>query len=214
MLSALYSTCLLYLYGIALLKAKMPTLTRELHVMNEQSTYLNNAGKYQDDYDRLMNLVPSTQTKKAEFVAGEIMRAITKLNQNNGNLNNDLFDTLNFLAMVGIFDNDKSTLATIYPYAKGEKHYEGHVQMALERIIDLSIEFLLTYPDLEWTENAVDMMRTLSKKGIDFMERVLDCKQQHEVHSPSMSKVLQVPPQEIKTPRIANKDLFDVAVKV
>ena len=86
--------------------------------------------------------------------------------------------------------------------------------MALERIIDLSIEFLLTYPDLEWTENAVDMMRTLSKKGIDFMERVLDCKQQHEVHSPSMSKVLQVPPQEIKTPRIANKDLFDVAVKV
>ena len=191
----------------------MPTLTRELHVMNEQSTYLSNAGKYQDDYDRLMNLVPSTQTKKAEFVAGEIMRAITKLNQNNGTLNNDLFDTLNFLAMVGIFDNDKSTLATIYPYAKGEKHYEGHVQMALERIIDLSIEFLLTYPDLEWTENAVDMMRTLSKKGIDFMERVLDSKQ-HEVHSPSMSKVLQVPPQEIKTPRIANKDLSDIAVKV
>ena len=80
--------------------------------------------------------------------------------------------------------------------------------MALECATDLSVRFLLTYPDLEWTENAVDM-RILSKKGIDFMRRVLDSKQQDEVHSPSSNVLLQV-----STPRIANKEVSDVAVKV
>ena len=142
-------------------------------------------------------------------VAGEIMRAVTKLNQNfytNGTLTN-LTSEFNFIFMSGVLDGQQSILQTIHPYANGEKDYDGtqdgdEVQVALERVTDLAVEFILKHPDLEYFENTFKV--NLQKTGIDFLQRALS-KPVVVYSSSSPNKEEQVPLQEIQTPRIANK---------
>ena len=111
--------------------------------------------------------------------------------------------------MSGVLDGQQSILQTIHPYANGEKDYDGtqdgdEVQVALERITDLAVEFILKYPDLEYFENTFNPVN-LHKTGIDFLQRALS-KPVVVGMSSSPSKEEQVPLQEIQTPRIANKD--------
>ena len=156
------------------------------------------------------------------------MRAVTKMNHNfytHGTLNKSA-DAINFLAMAGVFDGNENSfgtvsLATIYCYVKGSTVYDGtfdgdKVQLAIERINDRAIEFICEYPDLEYTENTMDM----SLLRVDFMERVLadhaaakDRYQVQNISTPSkeaalslleMGKEVKMPLQEISTPRIWN----------
>ena len=138
------------------------------------------------------------------------MTAVHKLNDafyTNGTLT-DLLDAFNFLALTGMFDQDKqNTLAILYPFVKGEKDYDGKeggddgIQLVVERVNDLAIEFLLKYPDMEWWIDRSFSMESLQKKGIDFISLAI-AKQKSS--SPTSQEAGQVPIQEIQTPRMAN----------
>lgn len=112
------------------------------------------------------------------------MRAVTKtlasFCNKTGNSSHS-FDAINFLAMAGIFDENDDTLATIHPYVKKQTKGSGSgselsngnkdkVQIAIERLVDRAIEFILAYPDLEYTENTIDMTALREKCQIDFVE--------------------------------------------
>ena len=147
------------------------------------------------------------------------MRAVTKLNQNfytNGTLT-DLTSEFNFIAMSGVLDGQQSILQTIHPYANGEKDYDGtqdgdEVQVALERINNLAVEFILKYPDLEYFENTFNLVN-LQKTGINFLQRALSKPVVDKFSSPDKEKQVQVPLQEIQTPRIANKEVSSESEK-
>jgi len=147
-------------------------------------------------------------------VAAEIMTAVHKLNDafyTNRTLT-DLHEAFNFLALTGMFDQDEhNTLSTLSPFVKGEKDYDGTkeggddgIQLVVERVNNLAIEFLLKYPDMEWWIDRSFSVESLQKKGIDFISLAI-AKQTTMKSSPSTSKEAgQVPIQEIQTPRIAN----------
>lgn len=131
------------------------------------------------------------------------MRAVTKMNEDfytNGALDDSL-DAINFLSMAGIFDGNTDALATIFSLClHGAKAYVGkysgdEVQLAVERTIDRSIEFLLLYPDLEYAENETDMSTLLGE--VDFVERTLA---KNATAAAPIESIMN-----IRTPRIANK---------
>jgi hypothetical protein len=125
------------------------------------------------------------------------MRTVTKISSH-GTLN--YLDALNFLAMVGIFDESNAdALATI---AHGGALSQEEFEKATEQIIDGSIEFILKHPDLEYTENTTIMLSLYKTCQINFIERVLESKYQR-ILSPSKEEAAIL--GEIVTPRIANK---------
>jgi hypothetical protein len=125
------------------------------------------------------------------------MRTVTKISSH-GTLN--YLDALNFLAMVGIFDESNAdALATI---AHGGALSQEEFEKATEQIIDGSIEFILKHPDLEYTENTTVMLSLYKTCQINFIERVLESKDQR-ILSPSKEEAAIL--GEIVTPRIANK---------
>ena len=125
------------------------------------------------------------------------MRTVTKITSH-GTLN--YLDALNFLAMVGIFDESNAdALATI---AHGGALSQEEFEKATEQIIDGSIEFILKHPDLEYTENTTIMLSLYKTCQINFIERVLESKDQR-ILSPSKEEAAIL--GEIVTPRIANK---------
>ena len=156
------------------------------------------------------------------------MRALTRINDSfytYGTLN-DLLDEFNFLALVGIFHeaNSDQTLATIHPYATEKSVYGGifdgdEVQMAIERINDLTVEFMLRYPDLEYADMTLVDPSVYENSETDFMERIIAAwlmlpqKQegatmmQMPASSPQGKEMTSV--QEVNTPRIANTISYD-----
>ena len=133
------------------------------------------------------------------------MRAVTKISSH-GTLN--YLDALNFLAMAGIFDESNvDALATI---AHGGALSQEELEKVTEQIIDRSIEFILKYPDLEYTENTTNMLSLYKTCQINFIERVLESNlatvktnQDQRILSPSKEEAAIL--GEIVTPRIANK---------
>ncbi|KAL3777393.1 hypothetical protein ACHAW5_004222 [Stephanodiscus triporus] len=162
-------------------------------------------GKYRDDYERLLELTP--HSGQAETIAGEIMRAVTKMNQNFSTLEtlHNCWDAINFLAMAGIFDESGDAckaLATLLPYAKqyGNTFHFDEVRKATEQISDSSIAFILQHPDLEYAENTTDMSLLYSTCRINFIEQLL--LRDQRIFSTEKEKVML---GEIATPKIANK---------
>ena len=108
--------------------------------MAKQEKFTNNYwdkkgnGKYQADYDRLVKQLVPTKKKgsKAETLAGEIMRAVTKtlasFCNKTGNSSHS-FDAINFLAMAGIFGENDDALATIHPYVKKQTKGGGGAEL-------------------------------------------------------------------------------------
>lgn len=119
-----------------------------------------------------------------------------------------LLDAFNFLAMTGMFEGDQqNTLDTLSPFVKGEKDYDydgtkeggdDGIQLAVEQTVDLAIEFLLKYPDMEWWIDRSFSVESLQKKGIDFVSLAI-AKQKSS--PPTSKEAGQVPIQEIQTPR-------------
>jgi hypothetical protein len=124
-----------------------------------ENTYWNNNGKYQSDYDRLVELMPASGN--CETVAGELIRAATRLAYDlyNNGMGNNTSGAVNFLLDRGAID--KSTHRVIYPYTRGQLydgHYNGDMfQIAMEHLVNQTIEFILARPELETATNTDDL---------------------------------------------------------
>lgn len=125
-----------------------------------KNIYWHNAGKYQADYARLCDaLIPAVG--KCETVAGEMLRSITRLAYDlyNNGMGNNTSGAANFLLNHGVMTVDDHDV--IYPYTRGalyDGRYEGDpLQVAIERTIDRTVEFILAHPGLTTTANGEDM---------------------------------------------------------
>ena len=128
-----------------------------------QNTYWNKAGKYQAEYDRLVNLVPDSGN--CDTVAGEMIRAVSRLGYDfyNNGMGNNTSGAVNFLDHMDVFvtREDSATFATIYDMSRGAVYsgrYEGDsLHTAIERAVDLTIEAILANPALETQPNTDDI---------------------------------------------------------
>ena len=128
-----------------------------------ENTYWNKTGRYQAEYDRLVELMPDMG--KADTVAGELIRATSKLGYDfyNNGMGNNTSGAINFLAEAGVFPtfHDDETYSTVYEYTRGQCYqgrYEGDcLHCAIERTTDRTIEFILANPELETKPNDTDM---------------------------------------------------------
>jgi hypothetical protein len=125
-----------------------------------QNTYWNEKGAYQAEYARLCEeLIPAMGA--ADTVAGEMLRSATRLAYDlyNNGMGNNTSGAVNFLLAKGVIDT--ATHATIYEYTRGvlyDGRYEGDaLQVAIERMIDRTVEFILAHPDLTTAQNTEDM---------------------------------------------------------
>lgn len=124
-----------------------------------QNTYWNRLGKYQADYDRLVKLMPAMGA--CDTVAGELIRSASRLGHDfyNNGMGNNTSGAVNFLKARGAID--AKTHATIYDYTRGQIYdgcYQGdRLQVAMEHMVDLTIEFILANPELETAVFAGDM---------------------------------------------------------
>jgi hypothetical protein len=124
-----------------------------------KNTYWNGNGRYQADYNRLVELMPLMG--KCDTVAGELIRAASRLGHDfyNNGMGNNTSGAVNFLLHKGAIDDE--THNTIYEYTRGliyGGHYEGdRFQVAMEHMVDSVIEFIRARPELETAENTEDM---------------------------------------------------------
>lgn len=123
------------------------------------STYWNQQGNYQSEYDRLANLMPVEG--KCSVVAGELIRAASRLAYDfyNNGMGNNTSGAVNFLKEKGAIRAD--THRIIHWYTRGELYdgnYQGDsLQVAMESMVDQTIEFILANPELETQSNSEDM---------------------------------------------------------
>ena len=127
-----------------------------------QSYYNAENGKYQEQLNRLWKLVP--MSGNSPMVAGEMVRAAVRLSHeyyNNG-MGNNVSGAINYLKAKGVFDGNMDVFKTIYDYSRG-KVYNGvfdnecKLTVAIERMMDLTLSYVIGRPDLEITENSEDM---------------------------------------------------------
>lgn len=126
------------------------------------NTYWNKQGKYQQDFDRLIKLMPGYGP--APTVGGEMMRAANRLVYDfyNNGMGNNTSGALNYLDKLGVMDEDNTNIfGTVYEYTRGKVYQGGYdgdaLQIAIERIMDMTIERLLAQPELE-TQTHIDDM--------------------------------------------------------
>ena len=117
--------------------------------------------------------------------------------------------------MAGIFDD--SNVNALATKAHGGALSQEELQKATEQIVDSSIEFILKYPDLEYTENTTKMSSLHKTCQINFIERVIEtnfasvnANQDQRRLSPSKEETIL---GEIVTPRIANKSSETIEMK-
>ena len=122
--------------------------------------YWNKKGAHQADFDRLCDeLIPDVG--KADTVAGEILRAATRLAHDfyNNGMGNNTSGAANFLLKKGVMDHEAHSI--IYYYTRGtlyDGRYKGDsFQVAIERVIDFAVEMILANPDLTTKANDEDM---------------------------------------------------------
>jgi len=125
-----------------------------------KNTYWNQKGKYQEQYDKWADeLMPAMGAAKT--VAGELIRAVSRLAYDfyNNGMGNDTSGALNFLRDKGVVD--VFTYKTIKPYTTGmcyKGNYDGDLfQIAIESMVDKTIEKVLANPELLTEENTEDM---------------------------------------------------------
>lgn len=125
-----------------------------------ENTYWNEQGRYQADYDRLLELMPGMG--KADTVAGELIRACSRIGYDfyNNGMGNNTSGGLNFLRQHRVID--RRLHATLHPYTTG-KHYRGKykgdkIQMAIEELVDLTVKFIIDRPELETLPNHIDIL--------------------------------------------------------
>jgi hypothetical protein len=124
-----------------------------------ENTYWNGNGRYQADYDRLAELMPAMG--RCDTVAGELIRAASRLGHDfyNNGMGNNTSGAVNFLRHKGAVE--RSIYRVIYPYTRGQLydgHYQGDLfQIAMEKMVDQTVEFIRANPHLETQPNSEDM---------------------------------------------------------
>ena len=124
-----------------------------------QNTYWNKSGAHQAEFDRLVKLMPSMGN--CDTVAGELIRAASKLGYDfyNNGMGNNTSGAVNFLKTKGAID--RNTYNTIYEYTRGlvyDGRYNGDsLQVAMESMVDQTVQHILANPELETQPNTTDM---------------------------------------------------------
>lgn len=125
-----------------------------------ENTYWNNNGKYQAQYDKMTEeLVPASGN--CETVAGELIRAASRLGYDfyNNGMGNNTSGAANFLMEKGAIQD--GTYHTVYEYTRGRLYngnYNGDgLHLAIESVVDQTVEFILNNPQLMTMENTEDM---------------------------------------------------------
>ena len=125
-----------------------------------ENTYWNQTGKYQEQYNQMMDdLVPVSG--KCDTLAGELVRSASRLGYDfyNNGMGNNTSGALNFLKHHSAIDDD--VYDTIYEYTRGRIYngnYNGDVfHYAIERMIDQTMAMIVNNPVLLTIENKEDM---------------------------------------------------------
>jgi len=125
-----------------------------------EKTYWNNQGKFQAEYDRMVEeLMPASGN--CATVAGEMIRSVSRLGYDfyNNGMGNNTSGAANFLREKGAIDPE--TYATIYAYTRGQVYrgrYNGDaLHTAIERAVDQTVEMILRNPTLLTQDNSEDM---------------------------------------------------------
>lgn len=125
-----------------------------------ENTYWNHKGKFQAEYDRMVDeLMPAMGA--CDTVAGELIRSVSRLGYDfyNNGMGNNTSGAANFLREKGAIDPD--TYDTIYEFTRGrlyEGRYNGDsLQVAIERAVDMTVEMILRNPVLLTAKNEEDM---------------------------------------------------------
>ncbi len=203
-------------------------------IVTKKPWHCDGKGKYKEEFERLLYLVPESESRKSDTVsiylavnvdgyasdsnnsipiviaqvAGEIMRALVKLNRNCSALYNCL-DALNYIAMAGngIFDESNiHALATVHRVAQrpSDKCNSDEINKAIAQLNDSCLEFISKFPDLEWSENTTDLASLYKHGRNDFVERVISAHVKLTKAFPS-SPPSKKQLHEITTPRTTNK---------
>jgi len=127
-----------------------------------ENTYWNKQGKYQEDFDRLIKLMPDYGP--APTVGGEMMRAANRLVYDfyNNGMGNNTSGAINYLDRQGVMDRDNTNVfGVIYEYTRGRVYSGGYngdsLQTAIEKMMDMTIEQLLNQPELCTQEHVDDL---------------------------------------------------------
>lgn len=124
-----------------------------------KNSYYKGTGKFQAEYDRLEQLMPSYGN--ADTLAGELIRSAARLMHDfyNNGMGNNTSGAINFLNAHGVISSDN--YRTIYDYTRGSLYkgsYEGDsFHVAIESVMEQTIEFILEHPSSETTPNTEDM---------------------------------------------------------
>lgn len=125
-----------------------------------ENTYWNNQGKFQAQFDELTTLMPAVGN--ADTVAGELIRSCNRLAYDfyNNGMGNNTSGAINFLKMHSAIDGD--IYDTIHPWTTGRIYngdYEGDdLQVAIEKMIDQTVEMITRNPVLITMTNTDDML--------------------------------------------------------
>ena len=142
----------------------------------EMNSYWDQEGKYQKEYEAIWEQhVPATG--HSAVVGGELVRAASRLTHDfyNNGMGNNTSGAINFLREFGSID--QGLYDTIYPYTRGRLYggwYEADaLHLAMIKMMDVTVEFILKNPQLLTIENAADMF-DYSEETLDYCERC-DC---------------------------------------
>lgn len=123
------------------------------------NTYWNKQGRYQVEFDNFIGLMPLVG--HSPVLAGELIRAANRLAYDfyNNGMGNNTSGAINFLQKHGAVD--PGVYDTIYEYTRGrlyEGDYDGDsLQLAIEQMIDSTVETILRNPELITQYNEDDI---------------------------------------------------------
>jgi hypothetical protein len=128
-------------------------------MFDTSKTYWNNNGAHQATYDRLVEAMP--MSGKCDTLAGELIRSASRLGYDfyNNGMGNNTSGAVNFLRARGAIDPE--THAIIYENTRGKIYrgdYNGDaLHEAIERMVDMTCEYIERNPQFETLPNAEDM---------------------------------------------------------
>lgn len=185
------------------------------NVDERQNVYWDNQGKYQEHYDALLDDLPEVGNGTTR--ASEIFRAATKLYYdfyNNGMVNNTS-GASNFLLFAGVFPSQEDDdFLLIHPYTTGAKIFvndEVDVRLAMERLMDRTIEFVLGNAELNAMHNDMSYLEFTQKCEVNHINRCMirnfiARKMKEEEEEAAAAQAAQVPAEAAQAPAVLVED--------
>lgn len=124
-----------------------------------ENTYWSGKGRFQAEFNELVKLMPLMGA--SDVLAGELIRAANRLAYDfyNNGMGNNTSGAINFLQHHSAIDPD--VYNTVHPWTTGRIYngsYEGDsLQLAIERVIDQTVEMIVRNPQLTSIANTDDI---------------------------------------------------------